>query len=41
MSAVFKKKDKTAVERRKSCQDNQGFAGAFLMDLSKAFGRVS
>ena len=41
VSPVFKKKDKTVVERRKSCQDKQGFAGALLMDLSKAFGRGS
>ena len=41
MSPVFKKEDKTVVERRKSCQDKQGFAGVLLMDLSKAFDRGS
>ena len=31
----------TLIERRKFCLDKQGFAGALLMDLSKAFDTIN
>ena len=40
MSPVFKKEDKTVVERRKSCQDKQGFAGVLLMVYLKSLTEV-